>query len=105
MTLAREYLPARRAHESFDFEHVGLLYTAGIGFYGDGRVAEVFLGCGKAGTAVETNARDGAILVSLLLQLGIPLDTLRHMITRDARGGPMGPIGAVLDLLGAGGGG
>jgi hypothetical protein len=97
----REHLADRRFHRSVELEHDGLRYTAGLGFYDDGRAAEVFLTCGKVGSLAETNARDGAILVSLLLQLGVPLKTLQHMVTRDARGEPLGPLGAVLDLLAA----
>jgi ribonucleoside-diphosphate reductase alpha chain len=36
-----------------------------LGFYADGRVGEVFVTGAKAGTEVEANVRDTAILVSL----------------------------------------
>lgn len=95
----RERLPNRRRQTVMEIDHAGHHYTVGVGFYQDGRPGEVFLNSGKAGTAVETNARDGAILLSLLLQLGVSLSTLQHMVTRDQRGAALGPLGAVLDLL------
>lgn len=94
----RERLADRRYHESFVFDHGGLTYTAGVGFYPDGRVAKIFLSCGKAGSHAESNARDAAILASLVLQHGVPLERIRHTLTRDDRGSH-GPIGHALDLL------
>jgi hypothetical protein len=66
----RERLPNRRGHELLDFEHGGIRYTAGVGHFADGRLAEIFLNTAKHGTAVDTNARDAAVVVSLLLQHG-----------------------------------
>jgi hypothetical protein len=59
-------LAKRLVHEVIDFEHDGHRYTAGIGRFDDGRIAELFLNCGKAGTHVEAVARDAAITASLL---------------------------------------
>ena len=88
---ARERLPNRRASELFGFEYEGHRYTASISRFRDGRVGELFLTCGKAGTAVSVNADAAAILASLALQAGIPVETLRHAVR--------GPIGAALDLI------
>jgi hypothetical protein len=63
-------------------------------------VAEVFLNCAKSGTQAETLARDSAVLLSLALQHGVPIETISHAITRDADGKPSGPIGALVDLMG-----
>lgn len=99
--IARDRLPNRRYHETVEFDHDGQHYVAGMGFYADGRLAELFLNAGKAGTAVETNARDAAILLSLALQHGVAPDEIRHTLTRDPRGRPLGPVGVLLDRLAA----
>jgi hypothetical protein len=66
LTMGRRRLPNRRGHELLDFEHAGIHYTAGIGRFDDGSVAEVFLNTAKHGTAVDINARDAAVAASLL---------------------------------------
>jgi len=95
----RTRLPNRRGHELIDFTHDGIRYTAGIGRFEDGRLAEIFLNAGKAGTHIETVARDAAITASLLFQQGASADTLRHAITRKGDGSAAGPLGALLDIL------
>jgi hypothetical protein len=96
---ARQRPPNRREHESFTFDHAGMRYTAGIGRFEDGRLAEVFLNSPKTGTGIETAARDAAIATSLLLQFGCPAEVMRHALTRDADGGAAGPLGRLLDML------
>jgi hypothetical protein len=95
----RQRLLNSRAHELIEFEHAGIHYVAGVGWFTDGRLAEVFLDAGKAGTAIETHARDAAITVSLLLQNGCPPDTIRRALTRNRNGGAAGPLGTLLDRL------
>jgi ribonucleoside-diphosphate reductase alpha chain len=95
----RERLPNRRGHELLDFEHGGIRYTAGVGRFSDGRLAEIFLSASKHGTAVDTNARDAAVAASLLLQHGCSIETLRRALTRNADGSGSGPLARALDLL------
>jgi ribonucleoside-diphosphate reductase alpha chain len=96
---ARERLPNRRGHELVDFEHGGIRYTSGVGRFSDGRLAEIFLNTAKHGTAVDTNARDAAVAVSLLLQHGCSIETLRHALTRNADGSASGPLaGTVIGI-------
>ena len=99
MSSSRSRMPERRAHEAFDFEHGGFRYKAGVGFYGDCRIGEVFLDVDKAGTAIQTHARDAAVVLSLLLQHGCPLDVIQRAVTRLPDGKAAGPIGTLLDLL------
>ncbi len=99
MSAARSRLPDRRYHEGFEFEHGGVRYRAGIGFYGHGKIGEVFLDADKVGSAAETLARDSAVLLSIFLQYGCPLEALRHAIKRNPNGEAAGPIGKLLDLL------
>jgi hypothetical protein len=90
----RERLPNRRAAEMFDFEH-GRKWTATISRFPNGRVAEVFLSTNKL-SAVGELAAEAAIVASLALQSGCPLETLRHALDgRDA-----GPLGAALAIIG-----
>jgi hypothetical protein len=74
-------------------------YAAGIGRFADGRLAKTFSNAGKAGTAIETHARDASITVSLLLQHGYASDTIRHANTRNRDGSAAVPLGTLLDAL------
>ena len=95
----RECLPNRRGHELLGFEHGGIMYTAGVGRFEDGRLAEIFLNTAKHGTAVDNNARDAAVTASLLLQYGCPVEIVRRALTRNADGSASGPLARALDLL------
>lgn len=97
--MMRQRLPNRRHHELLDFEHDGLRYTAGIGRFADGSIAEVFLNTTKHGTALDTNARDAAVAASLLLQYGCPVDVLRKALTRNRDGSASGALARALDLI------
>jgi len=95
----RRRLPNRREHELIDFEHGGIRYTAVIGRFNDGALAEIFLNTGKHGTVVDTNARDAAVGLSLLLQDGCSVDTRRWARTRNSDGSGSGPLVCAFDLV------
>jgi ribonucleoside-diphosphate reductase alpha chain len=97
--VTRRRLPNRRASEVFDFESMGLHFTASVRRYPDGRLAELFCDNHKAGSAVGTLVRDSAILLSFALQHGADAEAIRKALCRDGAGRALGPIGAVLDLL------
>jgi ribonucleoside-diphosphate reductase alpha chain len=97
--MTRQRLPNRREHELLTFKHDGIRYTAGVGRFQTGSLAEIFLNTAKQGTAVDVNARDAAVAASLLLQHGCPLDTLRQALTRNGDGSGSGPLAHALDLL------
>lgn len=96
---ARERLPNRRQCESFEFRHAGLDFTLATGFHPDGRIAEIFLSSHKPGSPIEAIARDAAVTVSIALQFGADLETIRQALTRDHDGGPATLLGAALDKL------
>ena len=96
--MLRTRLPYRRAAETFDLEVAGLRYTATIGRFADGRVAEVFLNNHRINSAADVHARDAAIAVSFALQHGADFEDLRRALSRDANGRASGPLGAALDL-------
>jgi hypothetical protein len=82
----RERLPNRREAETFDVEAGGLRYRATVGRYPDGRIAGIFLTNHKVSFMAGILASDSAVLASLALQRGVPLDVLPHALMRDARG-------------------
>jgi hypothetical protein len=90
----RERLPNRRAAELVDFEHDGRRWTATVGRFFDGRIAEVFLDAPKESPLVEL-AQDGALAASLALQSGCPFETLRHALS----GREAGPLRTGLALI------
>lgn len=96
----RQRLPNRRPTETFEVESQGLKFTASIGRFSDGRVAEIFLQNHKAGSAAGINAQDAAVVASLALQHGVPLDVIRRALMRDSHGRASGPLGTALDKLG-----
>jgi ribonucleoside-diphosphate reductase alpha chain len=101
MTVDRQRLPNRRQSETFGFEHAGLRYTATASWFADGRLGEVFITNGKADSQADSNVRDAAIVASIAMQYGAPLDVICKALLRDGRGRLSTPIGAALDLLSA----
>jgi hypothetical protein len=97
--MSREKLQNRRASENFTFELDGLKFTASVNRFDDGRLAELFLNNHKFGNQSDTNAREGAILLSFALQYGADLDTIRKALCRDGQGRPLGPVAKALDLV------
>ena len=82
----RRRLTDRRACETFELECAGQIYLATVSHFRDGALGEIFLNCIKFGSAIDTAARDTAIMCSLLLQHGAELDVIRRALCRDARG-------------------
>jgi hypothetical protein len=97
--MTREILANRHLAETFDLMSGGLAYTASIGRFADGRIAEIFLTNHKAGSAADTNARDAAVVCSIALQFGVPLDVLRRALMRDSHGAASGPLAVALDMV------
>lgn len=89
MSTDREKLPNERASitHRFTVDKCKGYITAGL--YEDGRVGEVFVKIDKQGSAVSGFADAWAVSVSLLLQLGVPLED----ICRKYRGMRFEPAG------------
>jgi hypothetical protein len=96
----RATLPNRRAAETFEVKHGSHAVTVTLGYYSNGQLGEVFVSDPKVGSSMEAIARDAAVLLSLSMQFGVPIDTMRHAITREQDGSASSIIGAVLDQLG-----
>lgn len=88
----RRRLPNRRASTIVAFEHLGHRFRASGSYSGDGLLAEVFIDTGKFGSAVQQHADNCAVLASIALQHGVPIETVRHSV--------VGPLAVALDLLG-----
>jgi hypothetical protein len=97
----RDQLPQRRSADTFKFRHGGqnAAYHVTIGYYPDGKMGEVFLSTNKSGSQMEALARDIAILMSLALQHGCAMETMRDALTREGDGTPSTLAGATADLL------
>ncbi|MGB3445207.1 MAG: hypothetical protein WBA48_00735 [Xanthobacteraceae bacterium] len=81
----RHLLPARRGNVSFNFTHDGRDYHATATRYDDGRLAEIFLDCGKIGSAAQQHAETTAVLASIALQYGVEAQSIIHAVA----GGPL----------------
>jgi hypothetical protein len=95
----REHLPNKRKSENRALAQNNLNFQMTTGFYPDGRPGEIFLNAEHANSLLDVMAHDAAILASLALQFGCPLETIRHALKRDGQGVAASPIGAALDLI------
>ena len=100
----RERLPSRRYSSTMEMVHADKVFSVSIGFYpavlGElPRPAEVFISGPKVGSDMDALARDSAVLLSLALQYGVPIDVIQATITRDQGGKPSTIAGAVVDTL------
>jgi hypothetical protein len=96
---ARHRIPNRRPAITTTFQRDGARFEMTAGFYPDGRAGEIFLNANRANSLLDFLMSDAAILASLALQYGAPLDEIRHALKRDVRGDAASPIGAALDRI------
>lgn len=83
-------LEQRRKAETFDLQFSGNPLTVTIGRHENGTIGEVFIDAHKRGTAVDTMAREAAVLISLALQHGATPDVLLRALPHRP------PVGAVI---------
>ena len=95
----RRTLPQRRPAETFDLWFWNQSFSVTIGFYPSGEVGEVFIDGGKTGQDVQSTARDAAVVLSLALQHGTPIEAIRHAVTRNGSGEAASILGATVDCL------
>lgn len=97
----RRRLPSRRATESFELWYGGRRapFTVSIGRYDDGSPAEVFITGAKAGSETEAIAKDGAVLLSIALQYGVPISVIAGSLARNPDGTAATIIGAAVDYV------
>jgi hypothetical protein len=97
--MTRERLENRRPSELFEVESLKLPFTVSVSKYSDGRLAEIFINNHKAGSAAGIMASDLAVVCSIALQHGVPVEVIRRALMRDAQGRATSPLGVALDLL------
>jgi hypothetical protein len=97
--MIRRVLPQRRASETFDLRFWSQNFTITVGRYPNGMIGEVFIDGGKTGQDVQSTARDAAVVLSLALQYGAPLEAIRHAVTRNSNGEAASILGATVDRL------
>lgn len=101
--MMRDRLPDRRDGVTFAFEYKEHTWCLTMTLYSDGRVAEVFVSPPESGkinsSEMADTARDFCVLVSIALQHGVAIQTLRAAITRLHDGAPASIAGKILDEL------
>lgn len=99
----REKLPARRNTIVIDVRFPrGTLLTVPVqvGFYPDWRIGEFFIGApGKIGSDGDTAAKNFAVVTSIALQHGAPLELMAQATLKTVEGLPDGIAGVVLEAL------
>jgi hypothetical protein len=95
----RERLPARRRCSTRNFQHAGARFAVTVGYFEDGRIGEVFISGERPGSGLDLLAHDASIILSIGLQFGADLQTLRHGLTKDHDGSPATLLGSALAAL------
>jgi hypothetical protein len=95
----RRRLENRRASTTFTFECNALHYLATVSFFSDGRLAEIFISNAKAGSHSDSAAKDSAVVASIALQYGVPVNVIRRALLRDVQGRASSPLGRALDII------
>jgi hypothetical protein len=106
MTAFRRRPALRRAHETIAIEHENQRYKIGLGrelVCGErkqlGPIVEIFLNAQKVNSPLDLLASDGAKLMSLLLQYGVPAEAINRVMNRNANGTPASPLGVAASYL------
>ena len=97
--IERRPLPQRRPSVTFDMCHGKPEFKVTVGYYPNFEIGEIFISGAKAGSDLEAVARDAAVILSIAAQYGVPLDVIRHALTREQDGTPSSIIGRVLDQI------
>ena len=100
--VTREKLPNLRGQMTFEFAHAypgadPHTWTASIGFYADGRPAEIFVSLVDRRAKISVDALDAAVLISFALQHGATLERMGAAMTRGEDGTPHRFKGALID--------
>jgi hypothetical protein len=96
----RRRLASRRMLETIAVEHEGQRYKIGLGRErGCVDVVEVFLNAQQVNSTLDVIASDGAILMSLLIQYGHPVEEIAKSMKRNPDGSPASPLGMAAAFL------
>jgi len=97
--MTRRRPPDRRDGELVTFDHDGVRYTAQFSRDDGGKISELFLNGAKEGTTANIVARECAVILSIAVQCGAPLETLYAALPKLHDGSPAGPVGRALSLI------
>jgi hypothetical protein len=95
----RERLPDRRRASTRGFTHSGARFIVTCGYFADGRIGEVFINSERVGSGLDALAHDASIILSVGLQHGADIQTIRHALLKDETGGPVTLVAAALSAL------
>jgi hypothetical protein len=95
----RRLLPNRRGQITITLNWRGSRFEVSFGTYDDRTPAEAFISATKPGSEVQLLASDAAVLLSIALQHGAPLNVIKHAMAREEKNRPQSIIGAVVDAL------
>lgn len=102
---SRQRLPNRRECFTETIALGNAVYGASVGFDEEGTPREIFLSGAKTGSDMEAVLGDSSILISIMLQSGIPAERLAVSMSRipgeatDRAAGRASVLGLALDLL------
>jgi hypothetical protein len=95
----RTRLANKRPSTTCAFTCNDLKYLATVSYFPNGNgLAEIFISNAKVGSHSDSATKDSAVVCSLALQHGVPLEVIRKALLRDARIASS-PLGAALDAL------
>jgi hypothetical protein len=97
----RKRLHNRRQYELIYSPFRGCHYILTLSRFPTGDVAEIFVCPGRPGSDAAADANDAAIVISLSVQHGMPLEALRRSISRIEGNEAASTAGAVPDILAA----
>ncbi len=95
----RTRLPNRRLNETQEFNRDGINIKMTVGFKPAGEIGEIFLNADRTNSMLDVLMSDVAIIASIALQHGVPLDQITRALKRDKFGIASSPIGAALDRI------
>jgi ribonucleoside-diphosphate reductase alpha chain len=103
----RLLLPSRRGSETENIEWKNWIWTFTVSSYSDGKLAEIFidtptkgdLARPKSGSDLALLVQDAAVVASIALQYGAPIQVLASAVQLGARGEPLTIFSAVLQSI------
>ncbi len=110
-TAPRERLPDRRPNQTRELTWAGsddqpTEFSVTVGFYMDGRPAEVFCNGAKVGSTMQALLQDACVVMSIALQYGVVPAELAHSMGRtplsETESVPASIIGAIAEVLAQG---
>ena len=97
--MTRRRLANRRPAVLVGVEHQGAVFTVCAGLYSGGQVGEVFVSGARSGSDLAALVDDGAVLASIALQYGAPLEVLARAMGRHNNRTPASVLGCALDRV------